>query len=129
MSMLRIGCLLLSLLFALPAAAADLTIERIFSDPSLAGPTPRAVKISPDGRRVALLRGRAADQHQLDLWLYDVKDATLQLRVDSVQLAPAEHLSDAEKARRERERTQRVGADTDHRQPARQRGRRRRSRR
>jgi dipeptidyl-peptidase-4 len=102
--MLRTGWLLLSMLIALPIAAADLTIERIFSDPSLAGPTPRAVKISPDGRRVALLRGRAADQHQLDLWLYDVKDATLQMRVDSMQLAPAEHLSDAEKARRERER-------------------------
>jgi dipeptidyl-peptidase-4 len=102
--MRRICCLLL-ILFAIPAAADDLTLERIFADPALDGPTPRGVKVSPDGRRVGLLRGRATDQHQLDLWTYDVKTGRLELRVDSMQLSPQENLSDAERARRERERT------------------------
>jgi dipeptidyl-peptidase-4 len=102
--MRRICCLLL-ILFAIPAVAGDLTLERIFADPSLNGPTPRGVKVSPDGRRVGLLRGRATDQHQLDLWTYDVKTGRLELRVDSTQLSPKENLSDAEQARRERERT------------------------
>ena len=102
--MRRICCLLL-ILFAIPAVADNLTLERIFADPALDGPTPRGVKVSPDGRRVGLLRGRATDQHQLDLWTYDVKDNALQMRVDSKKLAPAEQLSEAERARRERERT------------------------
>jgi dipeptidyl-peptidase-4 len=102
--MRRIRCCLLLLLIPLSAMSSELTIERIFGDPSLVGPTPRAVKVSPDGQRVGLLRGRPEDQHQLDLWTYDVKDGSLQMRVDSKKLAPAERLSDAERARRERER-------------------------
>ena len=98
-----IPCLLLTL-FCMPAAAGDLSLERIFADPALAGQTPRGVKVSPDGRRVGLLRGRATDQHQLDLWTYDVKTGRLEMRVDSAKLVPEEHLSDAERARRERER-------------------------
>jgi len=98
-------CCLLLILLAMPAAAGDLTLERIFADPSLAGSTPRGVKVSPDGRRVGLLRGRPTDRHQLDLWTYDVKTGRLEMRVDSVRLAPKENLSDAERARRERERT------------------------
>jgi dipeptidyl-peptidase-4 len=91
-------------LIAMPIAANDLTLARIFGDPALAGPTPRAVKVSPDGQRVGFLRGRATDQHQLDFWCYDVKDATLLMRVDSKALVPEEKLSDAERGRRERER-------------------------
>lgn len=84
--------------------ANDLNLERIFAEPALAGPTPRGVKISPDGRRVGLLRGSDADHHQLDLWTYDVKTGKLEKRVDSMRLAAHEQLSDAERARRERER-------------------------
>jgi dipeptidyl-peptidase-4 len=80
-------------------------LERIFGDPALIGATARGVKVSPDGRRVGLLQGRPNDRHQLDLWTYDVKSGKLDMRVDSMQLVPAEQLSDAEKARRERERT------------------------
>jgi dipeptidyl-peptidase-4 len=98
------GCVLLMLL-CLPAAAGELSLERIFADPALTGPTPHGVKVSPDGQRVGLLRGRATDQHQLDLWTYEVKSGRLEMRVDSTQLAPKEQLSDAERARRERERT------------------------
>ncbi len=88
-----------------PARAGDLTIERIFGDPALSGPTPRAVKTSPDGSKVGLVRGRASDQHQLDFWSYDVRDRTLRMRVDSKRLAAVEQLSAAERSRRERERT------------------------
>ena len=93
------------MLVCLPAAGNDLSLNRIFADPALLGPTPRGVKVSPDGRRVGLLRGRATDQHQLDLWTYDVNTGRLEMRVNSTRLAPEEHLSDAERARRERERT------------------------
>lgn len=99
--------LLLSMLcLALSSAnAAELTLDRIFGDPALAGPTPREVKVSPDGTRVSFVRGRSDDQHQLDLWEYNLKDRTMRLLVDSRQLLPDEQLGDAEKARRERERT------------------------
>jgi len=98
-------CCLLLILHACPIVANELTIERIFGDPALSGPTPRAVKVSPDGLRVGLLRGRESDQHQLDLWSYDVRDGSLQMRVDSKRLVGVEQLSDAERARRERERS------------------------
>lgn len=96
----------LGLLMTIPlsAVAADLTIERMVGDPALAGLTPRAVKVSPDGRRVGFLRGSAQDQHQLDVWSYDIADGALKRRVDSKKLVPHEQLSDAERARRERER-------------------------
>jgi dipeptidyl-peptidase 4 len=98
-------CCLLLMLHTLSVAASELTIERIFGDPALSGPTPRAVKVSPDGRRVGMLRGRESDQHQLDLWSYDVGDGSLKMRVDSKRLVGVEQLSDAERARRERERS------------------------
>ncbi len=101
---MRYVCCFLLTVAALPVGAADLTIERVFGDPALSGPTPRAVKVSPDGRRVALLRGRDVDQHQLDLWTYEISDGSLEMRVDSKKLATVEQLSDAERARRERER-------------------------
>ncbi|WP_266180102.1 S9 family peptidase [Dyella humicola] len=91
---------------ALPTMAEKLTIERIFDGGSLAGPAPRGLQISPDGSRVSFLRPRADDQYQLDLWSYQLKDNHTQLLVDSKKLEPnGEQLSDAEKARRERERT------------------------
>ena len=102
---MRSLCCLLLILHAGPIVANELTIERIFADPALSGPTPRAVKVSPDGLRVGLLRGREADQHQLDLWSYDVRDGSLQMRVDSKRLVSVEQLSEAERARRERERS------------------------
>jgi dipeptidyl-peptidase-4 len=102
---MRLSSLLLCFALVLPASAAELTLERIFGDPALSGPTPRAVQVSPDGTRVSFVRGRADDQHQLDLWEYNLADKTTRLLVDSRQLLPDEHLSDAEKARRERERT------------------------
>jgi dipeptidyl-peptidase-4 len=91
---------------ALPTMAEKLTIERIFDGGNLAGAAPRGLEISPDGSRVTFLRARADDQFQLDLWEYQLKDNKTRLLVDSKKLEPnGEQLSDAEKARRERERT------------------------
>ncbi|WP_250626223.1 S9 family peptidase [Pinirhizobacter soli] len=91
---------------ALPVSAEKLTIERIFDGGNLGGPTPRGLKISPDGTRVTFLRAKADDQFQLDLWEYNIKDHTTRLLVDSKKIEPkAKELSDEEKARRERSRT------------------------
>ncbi|MEO0467048.1 MAG: hypothetical protein AAF216_10950, partial [Pseudomonadota bacterium] len=35
---------------------SDLTIERLYASPNLSGPSPRAVKYSPDGQRVTFLK-------------------------------------------------------------------------
>ncbi len=89
------------------AAAEKLSIERIFSDPNLNGASPRSLHIAPDGSRVTFLRGKAEDQNQLDLWEYNLADKTTRLLVDSRALVAGgnEAVSEAEKARRERQRT------------------------
>jgi dipeptidyl-peptidase-4 len=84
--------------------AERLTIERLFSDPDLNGPSPRSLNIAPDGSCVAFLRGRDDDQNQLDLWAYETATGQSRRLVDSLALEPKKELSDAEKARRERER-------------------------
>jgi dipeptidyl-peptidase-4 len=83
--------------------ANRLTIDRIFSDPSLSGPTVRQLKFSPDGSRVTFLKSRAEDFERYDLWEYNLKDRATRMLVDSEALVPGEEkLSDEEKARRER---------------------------
>ena len=64
---------------ALPVSAEKLTIEKIFDGGSLSGPTPRGLKISPDGTRVTFLRAKPDDQYQLDLWEYNIKDHSTRL--------------------------------------------------
>lgn len=95
----------LALLAAVPASAERLTLDRIHADPALAGAGVRNLKVSPDGARVTFLRGRDDNQFQLDLWEFNLKDKSARRLVDSKILVPEENLSDAEKARRERERT------------------------
>ncbi|MEO7916830.1 MAG: S9 family peptidase [Dokdonella sp.] len=86
--------------------AERLTVERIFSGGSLNGVAPRELKISPDGARVTFLRAKTDDQNRLDLWEYSIKDKSTRLLVDADELSPqGETLTDAERARRERERT------------------------
>ena len=89
---------------SVPVMAAKLTIERIYDDPDINGPSPRALKIAPDGSRVGFLRGRDDDQNQLDLWVFEVASGATRRLVDSAALGTGAELSDAEKARRERER-------------------------
>lgn len=92
------------LLLAAPLMAADLSIEAIFSGGGLDGPTPQALKISPDSTRVTFLRPRADDQNRLDLWEFNLTDKSTRRLVDADRLDSGAELSDAEKARRERAR-------------------------
>ena len=100
-SVFVLGCVVAS--FA--ATAEQLTLDRIYSSPSLKGQTPKSLKFSPDGSRVTYLQGKKDDLNRYDLWEYNLTTDTNQLLVDSreIFLGP-EILSDEEKARRERKR-------------------------
>ena len=88
------------------ANGAELTIDRLFDAPALAGPTIVGLKISPDGSRVTYLQGKQQERDRLDLWEYNIRDRNARVLVDSKELAPAgEKLSDEERGRRERQRT------------------------
>lgn len=88
------------------APGDELTIDRLFDAPALAGPSIMEVKIAPDGTRIAYLKGRTDQKDRLDLWAYDLRTQRAQRLVDSRALAPSvEPLSDEERARRERQRT------------------------
>ena len=83
--------------------AETLTIDRIFSSPSLDGNAPRSLKVSPDGERVTFLKGKDTDYERLDLWEYHIASGQTRMLFDSNDLqAGEETLSDEEKARRER---------------------------
>ncbi|WP_119717494.1 S9 family peptidase [Cognatilysobacter tabacisoli] len=85
--------------------ARTLTLEAITGAAALSGPTLTKPKISPDGTRVGFLRGKDGNRNRLDLWAYDVASGRAALLVDSAVVLPGEEtLSDAEKARRERQR-------------------------
>jgi dipeptidyl-peptidase-4 len=85
--------------------AEKLTPERVFADPSLNGPTAKGVALSPDGKRVTYLKGKAEAANVQDLWAADVKGGEPYRLIDSATLSSgAKELSEAEKARRERAR-------------------------
>ncbi len=85
-----------------PQPAPALTLERVFASPSLAGPVPRGVKLSPDGRFVTVLRPRTGDRERYDLWGFDRKVGNWRMLVDSLKLSSGRELSEAEKMQRER---------------------------
>lgn len=88
-----------------PPAAGRLTLDAIAGDAPLSGPSLVKPKIAPDGRRVTFLRGKPDDRNRLDLWAFDPATGESAMLVDSNDVLPgAEVLSDAEKARRERQR-------------------------
>lgn len=97
---------LLGLVTTLSAVASEeLTLERIFASPDLAGPTLRQAELSPAGDRVTYLKAREGDRDLLDLWEYNIAEDASRVLVaaDEVMAGEAE-LSDAEQARRERAR-------------------------
>ena len=107
-------CLLAMSLTATPVFAAPatptagdgrLTLEALTGDAPLSGPSLVKPKIAPDGSQVGFLRGKQRDKNRLDLWAYDIASGKTRLLVDSDDVLPGEEvLSDAEKARRERQR-------------------------
>ena len=89
---------------AFPAAAEQLTLERIFASPSLDGPAPRKVRLSPDGSLATLLRNRPDDRDRYDLWGIDTRTGQARMLVDSAKVGSGGEISEAEKMRRERAR-------------------------
>lgn len=86
------------------SAPQRLTLERVFASPDLAGSTPRAMKLSPDGRLLTLLRNRADEKERFDLWAMDTASGQWRMLVDSKRLGSGGELSEAEKMQRERAR-------------------------
>lgn len=94
-----------SAVLAQPPVTGGLTLEAITGPRPLAGPTLLKPQVAPDGSRVTFLRGKQEDRNQMDLWEYHIATGQTRLLVDSKVVLPgAEVLSDAEKARRERQR-------------------------
>jgi dipeptidyl-peptidase-4 len=81
-----------------------LTLDRIFASPSLNGSAPRALKISPDGKLVTLLRNRPDDRERYDLWAIDTTTGAARMLVDSARVGTGAELTEAEKMQRERAR-------------------------
>ncbi|TLU61677.1 S9 family peptidase [Thalassotalea litorea] len=82
-----------------------LTIERIYSAPSLSGEKSKNLQYFPDGTKVSYLKAKQEDQNRYDLWQYNIADNEHTLLVDSNSIfSGKEELSDEEKARRERQR-------------------------
>jgi dipeptidyl-peptidase 4 len=102
---------LCTLLFVLNGAcliahAEPLTVSRIFATPDLSGPRLQNPQISPDGKYLTFLQGKADNKDQLDLWGFDVKSGRSTLLVDSRALLRGDEKLSAEEAmRRERQRT------------------------
>ncbi|HEX4693486.1 MAG TPA: DPP IV N-terminal domain-containing protein [Sphingomonas sp.] len=91
------------------AMAADdssqpLTLERLFASPDLSGSQPRAVKLSPDGRLLTLLKNRPDEKDRYDLWALDTATGQERMLVDSKKVGSGADLTEAEKMQRERAR-------------------------
>ncbi|WP_293990976.1 DPP IV N-terminal domain-containing protein [Sphingomonas sp.] len=81
-----------------------LTLERLFASPDLAGPQPRAMKLSPDGKLVTLLKSRPDEKDRYDLWALDTATGAERMLVDSKKVGTGADLTEAEKMQRERAR-------------------------
>jgi dipeptidyl-peptidase 4 len=90
-------------LFSGLAVAEKLTLKRLYAEPALGGTPPIAMRLSPDGKRVAFLQGKKENSQQLDLWSFDIESKRTALLVDSNAInGGKEVLSAEERARRER---------------------------
>jgi dipeptidyl-peptidase-4 len=85
--------------------AAELSIDRLFDAPALAGPTILGLQISPDGARITYLRGSDEEKDRLDLWEYRVAEAEARRLVAAELLVSASQApSEEEVGKRERQR-------------------------
>jgi len=85
-------------------ASQPLTLERLFASPDLSGSQPRAVKLSPDGRLLTLLKNRPDEKDRYDLWALDTATGQERMLVDSKKVGSGAELTEAEKMQRERAR-------------------------
>ena len=90
---------------AAPVPSAPLTLERVFASPAIGGRTPRAVRLSPDGKWVTSLRPRPDDRERFDLWAMPTDGGDWRMLVDSTKLGTSGQLTEAEKMQRERARS------------------------
>jgi dipeptidyl-peptidase-4 len=92
------------LLFSGPVLSQpELTIQRIFGSPDLAGPSLRQAELSPAGDRVTFLRAGEQERDRLDLWEYHIEDDETRILVAAEDVVAQEgELSSEEQARRER---------------------------
>lgn len=94
-----------ALSLCVPAMAQEkLSLERIFANPPLAGPSPRLLKLSPDGRWLTSLRNRPDEKERFDLWALDTTTGEERMLVDSKKVGTGAELSEAERMQRERAR-------------------------
>ena len=90
--------------FSSSVYAEKLTIERLFSAPSLVGEKPRSC-VCAWRQLLVVLKGREANPDRYNLWLYDIKKAEHTRLVAADELTSgSKELSEEEKARRERQR-------------------------
>ena len=87
-----------------PVPQQPLTLERIFAAPALSGPSPRSLRLSPDGKYATLLKARPTDAERYDLWAIDTATGAEHMLVDSAKIGSGGPISEAEKMRRERAR-------------------------
>ncbi|MCW3848304.1 S9 family peptidase [Sphingomonas sp. LB-2] len=86
------------------AQVAPLTLERVFASPDIQGPAPRAMKLSPDGKWLTVLRNRADEKERFDLWAMDTGTGQWRMLVDSKKVGSGAEMSEAEKMQMERAR-------------------------
>ena len=103
--------ILLPLLVALAPPGADLSLDRIFSDPPLEGRAPVSLQLSPGGKYVTFLRPNEKDSDVLDLWGAQLPDGKPQLLVatDDLLGGKAQRLTEQEKMALERKRITKRG--------------------
>ena len=96
-----------------PLPGEALSLERIHSDPPLAGRTPVGLSFSPDGRWLGFLKGSQGDSEILDLWAIDLGGSGKEEPValvrtadimggDKIQLSEAERMANERKRIRHR---------------------------
>jgi dipeptidyl-peptidase-4 len=81
-----------------------LTVERLFSSPSLNGSVPTQVRFSPDGLFVTYLANPPEDRERLDLYAYEIASGASSRLIDASRTPATGEMTDAEKAERERRR-------------------------
>lgn len=86
-------------------STAQLTLERVFASPDLAGDQPQALRLSPDGNLLTSVRPRADERNRFDLWAMDTRTGKSRMLVDSRKAGSGAALSEAEKMQRERDRS------------------------
>ena len=96
------------------AAAEELPIQRVFAPPALNGPAAHGAEISPDGSLLTYLKSEPDDQTTFDLWARPVNGGEPRRLIKGEDVEPKTAvLSEAEKSRRERQRSAGVHGVTD----------------